>query len=124
MRELAVYIPPPRLFSQAREGYILCSHVRVHFPALASSFANGFCLSLCRFEKSLYDLIRGLRNHKGNEAEYIQNSLKECRTEIKSQDMGASLHARHLLLFAGVCWELKRLIDDPAPTQTRRRRPF
>ncbi|KAI1468465.1 Adaptor protein complex AP-3 delta subunit [Daldinia caldariorum] len=39
------------------------------------------------FEKSLYDLIRGLRNHKGNEKEYIQNCLKECRTEIRSQDL-------------------------------------
>ena len=39
------------------------------------------------FEKSLYDLIRGLRNHKGNEREYIQESLRECRKEIKSQDM-------------------------------------
>jgi hypothetical protein len=41
-----------------------------------------------RFEKSLYDLIRGLRNHKGNEKAYIQNSLKECRAEIRGQDMG------------------------------------
>lgn len=47
--------------------------------------------SVSRFEKSLYDLIRGLRNHKGNEAEYIQNSLKECKVEIKSQDMGSPL---------------------------------
>ncbi|EON69188.1 hypothetical protein W97_08546 [Coniosporium apollinis CBS 100218] len=39
------------------------------------------------FEKSLYDLIRGLRNHKGNERAYIQESLRECRREIKSQDM-------------------------------------
>ncbi|KAF2142111.1 uncharacterized protein K452DRAFT_298107 [Aplosporella prunicola CBS 121167] len=39
------------------------------------------------FEKSLYDLIRGLRNHKGNEREYIQESLRECRKEIKGQDM-------------------------------------
>ncbi|KAH7336551.1 adaptin N terminal region-domain-containing protein [Rhexocercosporidium sp. MPI-PUGE-AT-0058] len=39
------------------------------------------------FEKSLYDLIRGLRNHKGAEKEYIQNSLKECRAEIRGQDM-------------------------------------
>jgi AP-3 complex subunit delta-1 len=45
---------------------------------------------LPRFEKSLYDLIRGLRNHKGNEREYIQNCLKECRSEIRSQDMGRS----------------------------------
>ena len=40
-----------------------------------------------RFEKSLYDLIRGLRNHKGNENEYIQQSLRECRMEIKGPDM-------------------------------------
>ncbi|KAK9412821.1 putative AP-3 complex subunit delta [Seiridium unicorne] len=39
------------------------------------------------FEKSLYDLIRGMRNHKGNEREYIQNCLKECRAEIRSQDL-------------------------------------
>lgn len=41
-----------------------------------------------RFEKSLYDLIRGLRNHKGNERAYIQESLRECRKEIKGSDMG------------------------------------
>lgn len=46
------------------------------------------CADCClRFEKSLYDLIRGLRNHKGNEREYIQNSLRECKTEIKGADM-------------------------------------
>lgn len=39
------------------------------------------------FEKSLYDLIRGVRNHRGNEREYIQNCLKECRAEVRSQDM-------------------------------------
>jgi AP-3 complex subunit delta-1 len=39
------------------------------------------------FEKSLYDLIRGMRNHKGSEREYIQDSLRECRKEIRSQDM-------------------------------------
>ncbi|KAJ4333383.1 AP-3 complex subunit delta [Didymella glomerata] len=39
------------------------------------------------FEKSLYDLIRGLRNHKGSEKEYIADSIKECRQEIRSNDM-------------------------------------
>lgn len=49
-----------------------------------------------RFEKSLYDLIRGLRNHKGNEKAYIQNSLKECRAEIRGQDMGL-LYPAHII---------------------------
>ncbi|KAF2481022.1 adaptin N terminal region-domain-containing protein [Neohortaea acidophila] len=39
------------------------------------------------FEKDIYQLIRGLRAHKGNEREYIQDSLKECRKEIRGADM-------------------------------------
>jgi hypothetical protein len=62
-----------------------CSHVR---RRLRISWFEQFMLIPTRFEKSLYDLIRGLRNHKGNEKEYIQNCLKECRSEIRSQDMG------------------------------------
>ncbi|KAK4242516.1 adaptin N terminal region-domain-containing protein [Achaetomium macrosporum] len=52
-----------------------------------------------RFEKSLYDLIRGLRNHKGNEKEYIQNCLKECRSEIRSQDMDVKATALLKLVY-------------------------
>jgi hypothetical protein len=61
-------------------------------PPPCKRMRNLLCaiiLMLSRFEKSLYDLIRGLRNHKGNEKEYIQNSLKECRAEIKGSDMGS-----------------------------------
>ncbi|KAF2657352.1 Adaptor protein complex AP-3 delta subunit [Lophiostoma macrostomum CBS 122681] len=39
------------------------------------------------FEKSLYELIRGLRSHKGSEKEYIADSIKECRKEIRTNDM-------------------------------------
>ncbi|KAM0286021.1 hypothetical protein ACHAQH_001211 [Verticillium albo-atrum] len=54
---------------------------------------------LAQFEKSLYDLIRGLRNHKGNEREYIQNSLKECRAEVRSQDMDLKATALMKLVY-------------------------
>ncbi|TFB04686.1 AP-3 complex subunit delta [Trichoderma ghanense] len=52
-----------------------------------------------RFEKSLYDLIRGLRNHKGNEKEYIQKTLKECRAEVRSQDMDLKATALLKLIY-------------------------
>ncbi len=52
-----------------------------------------------RFEKSLYDLIRGLRNHKGNEREYIQHSLRECRTEIRGSDMDLKATALLKLIY-------------------------
>ena len=51
------------------------------------------------FEKSLVDLIRGLRSHKGNENEYIQGALKECRTEIRSQDMDIKATALLKLIY-------------------------
>ncbi|GAW12652.1 hypothetical protein ANO14919_020220 [Xylariales sp. No.14919] len=51
------------------------------------------------FEKSLYDLIRGLRSHKGNEKEYIHNCLKECRAEIRSQDMDLKATALLKLIY-------------------------
>lgn len=52
-----------------------------------------------RFEKSLYDLIRGMRNHKGNEREYIQNCLKECRSEIRTQDLDLKATALLKLIY-------------------------
>ncbi|KAI1335192.1 Adaptor protein complex AP-3 delta subunit [Xylariaceae sp. FL0016] len=51
------------------------------------------------FEKSLYDLIRGMRNHKGNEREYIQNCLKECRAEIRSNDLDLKATALLKLIY-------------------------
>ena len=51
------------------------------------------------FEKDLYALIRGLRNHKGNEREYIQNSIKECRKEIRGSDMDQKATALLKLIY-------------------------
>ncbi|KAK3903088.1 adaptin N terminal region-domain-containing protein [Staphylotrichum tortipilum] len=41
----------------------------------------------------------GLRNHKGNEREYIQNCLKECRAEIRTQDMDVKATALLKLVY-------------------------
>lgn len=51
------------------------------------------------FEKSLYDLIKGLRNHKGSEDEYVQGSLRECKAEIKSQDIDKKATALLKLIY-------------------------
>ncbi|TVY60684.1 AP-3 complex subunit delta [Lachnellula suecica] len=65
-------------------------------PKTASHARLLFNLMRCQ---SLYDLIRGLRNHKGNEKEYIQNSLRECRLEIKGQDMDLKATALLKLIY-------------------------
>ncbi|KAF2221509.1 adaptin N terminal region-domain-containing protein [Elsinoe ampelina] len=51
------------------------------------------------FEKDLYALIRGLRNHKGAEAAYIQSSLQECRKEIRGSDMDQKATALLKLIY-------------------------
>lgn len=51
------------------------------------------------FEKSLVDLIRGMRGHKGREAEYIESAIKECRVEIRSQDMDVKATALLKLIY-------------------------
>jgi AP-3 complex subunit delta len=56
-------------------------------------------ITVIRFEKSLLDLIRGLRHHKGHEKEYIQNCLKECRAEVRSRDMDVKATALLKLVY-------------------------
>ncbi|KAF2149879.1 Adaptor protein complex AP-3 delta subunit [Myriangium duriaei CBS 260.36] len=51
------------------------------------------------FEKDLYALIRGMRNHKGNEKQYIQDSIKECRKEIRGADMDQKATALLKLIY-------------------------
>ena len=51
------------------------------------------------FEKSLYDLIKGLRSHKGNERAYIQDCIRDCRREVKSQDMDLKATGRLKLTY-------------------------
>ena len=38
------------------------------------------------FRKNLLDLVKGLRSHKGNESEYINQCLSEIKEEVKSVD--------------------------------------
>ncbi|KXJ93157.1 AP-3 complex subunit delta [Microdochium bolleyi] len=40
-----------------------------------------------------------MRNHKGKEKEYIQNCLKECRAEVRSQDMDLKATAMLKLIY-------------------------
>ncbi len=39
------------------------------------------------FEKSLTDLVKGIRAHKHNEEAYIRTSIAEIKNELKSNDI-------------------------------------
>ncbi|KHN95399.1 AP-3 complex subunit delta [Metarhizium album ARSEF 1941] len=51
------------------------------------------------FEKSLYDLIRGLRTSKGGGKDFIQKNLKDCRAEVRSPDMDVKATALLKLVY-------------------------
>jgi hypothetical protein len=38
------------------------------------------------FEKTLLDLVKGIRDHKSNEAQYISECIREIKTELSSSD--------------------------------------
>ncbi|KAJ5157571.1 AP-3 complex subunit delta [Penicillium canariense] len=68
-------------------------------PIPESGSTGGRRAAGTMFEKSLYDLIKGLRNHKGGEDEYVQDCLRECKAEIKSQDMDKKATALLKLIY-------------------------
>jgi len=45
------------------------------------------------FERTLADLIRGLRANKKNEAKFISIALEEIRKELKSNDLDVKANA-------------------------------
>ena len=51
------------------------------------------------FEKDIYQLIRSMRAHKGDEREYIQACLRECRKEVRGQDMDQKATALLKLIY-------------------------
>lgn len=45
------------------------------------------------WERTLRDLIRGLRANKHDEAKFINQAIEEIRTEARSKDMGVKAAA-------------------------------
>jgi hypothetical protein len=69
--------------------------------AAASSIADTIAGALS-FQKSLTDLVRGIRNNKANEAAYVSNCVAEIKQELKSEDKKAKIIAVQKLTY--VCF--------------------
>ncbi len=64
------------------------------------------------WERTLQDLIRGLRANKKDEAKFIAKAVEEIRREIKSEDMELKAGAVLKLTYVSV----SILADGPNPT--------
>jgi len=51
------------------------------------------------FDKSLHDLVRGIRNHKDNEAKYINEAIDEIKQELKQDNMAVKANAVNKLTY-------------------------
>eukprot|EP00002_Diphylleia_rotans_P033947 TRINITY_DN7268_c0_g2_i1.p1 TRINITY_DN7268_c0_g2~~TRINITY_DN7268_c0_g2_i1.p1 ORF type:complete len:978 (+),score=193.82 TRINITY_DN7268_c0_g2_i1:49-2982(+) len=51
------------------------------------------------FEKSLVDLVRGIRNNKGNEQKFINQCIAEIKIELKGKDQALKASALQKLLY-------------------------
>ena len=51
------------------------------------------------FDKNLHDLVRGIRNHKDNEAKYIAECIDEIKQELKQDNMAVKANAINKLCY-------------------------
>lgn len=74
--------------------------------AAASSFADTIAGALS-FQKSMTDLVRGIRNNKGNESAYISQCINEIKAELKNEDKKVKMVAVQKLTYVRT-YTLKR----------------
>uniref|UniRef100_F6T2N7 Clathrin/coatomer adaptor adaptin-like N-terminal domain-containing protein n=2 Tax=Ciona intestinalis TaxID=7719 RepID=F6T2N7_CIOIN len=51
------------------------------------------------FDKSLQDLVRGIRNHKSNEAHYVSLCVDEIKLELKQENIAVKANAVNKLIY-------------------------
>ena len=57
------------------------------------------------FEKSLTDLVKGIRAHKHNEEAYIRTAINEIRNELKANDIKKKAVAIQKLTYVSRRWQ-------------------
>ena len=55
------------------------------------------------FDKNLHDLVRGIRNNKENETQYISACLEEIKQELRQDNIAVKANAVSKLCYLQVC---------------------
>jgi len=84
----------------------------------ASSIADTIAGALS-FQKSLTDLVRGIRNNKGSESAYISQCISEIKQELRNEDKKVKMIAVQKLTYVRVLLPSSRFSPlSPYPTYT------
>ena len=71
----------------------------------ASSIADTIAGALS-FQKSLTDLVRGIRNNKGNESAFISQCINEIKAELKNEDKKVKMVAVQKLTYVRIFYHV------------------
>ena len=79
------------------------------------------------FDKSLNDLVRGIRNHKDDEAKYIADCLEEIKLELRQHNTNVKCNAVQKLTYLQMCgydisWAGFNIIEVMASTKFTEKR--
>ena len=67
----------------------------------ASSIADTIAGALS-FQKSLTDLVRGIRNNKGSESAYVSQCISEIKQELRNEDKKVKMIAVQKLTYVRI----------------------
>ena len=62
------------------------------------------------FDKNLNDLVRGIRNHKEDEAKYIAACLEEIKAELRQHNLSVKTNAVAKLTYLQVPHQQRQII--------------
>ena len=66
------------------------------------------------FDKNLHDLVRGIRNNKENETQYISACLEEIKQELRQDNIAVKANAVSKLCYLQVLFQMKawEILED------------
>lgn len=73
---------------------MLCTEVLTHLKSKSIRFWYS-----TMFEKNLLDLVKGIRSHKGNEAQFISDCIREIKSELTKADPDLKAEALNKLTY-------------------------
>jgi AP-3 complex subunit delta-1 len=79
------------------------------------------------FDKNLHDLVRGIRNHKENEAKYITECIDEIKVELKQDNLAVKANAINKLCYLqmlgyDISWAAFNIIEVMSSTKFTHKR--
>ncbi|CAB3405361.1 unnamed protein product [Caenorhabditis bovis] len=118
-------VPQNRYLRRGDNGFLIAQNVFKLFEEMALRKVRSNIDRI--FDKSLTDLIRGIRNNKDNEARYIANCIEEIKQELRQESIYIKANAIEKLAYLqmlgyDISWASFNVIEVMASTKYTEKR--